>query len=73
LSEVVLRPESFRILLVAQEQHRTIAQALTDGDGARAESLAREHARLALRNLDAAVRDVETFKRLPGGILVKFG
>jgi GntR family transcriptional regulator of vanillate catabolism len=66
-------PESFRILLVAQEQHRTIAQALTNGDGARAESLAREHARLALRNLDAAVRDVETFRRLPGGILVKFG
>jgi GntR family transcriptional regulator of vanillate catabolism len=66
-------PESFRILLVAQEHHRTIAQAIADGDGARAESLAREHARLALRNLDAAVRDVETFRRMPGGILVKFG
>ena len=66
-------PESFRILLVAQEHHRTITQAIVDGDGARAESLAREHARLALRNLDAAVRDVEAFRRLPGGMLVKFG
>jgi GntR family transcriptional regulator, vanillate catabolism transcriptional regulator len=69
----VTSPESFRILLVAQEQHRTIAQAITDGDGARAESLAREHARLALRNLDAAVRDVETFRRMPGGRLVRVG
>lgn len=66
-------PESFRILLVAQEQHRTIAQAIASGDGARAESLAREHARLAQRNLDAAVRDIETFRRMPGGMLVKFG
>lgn len=65
-------PESFRILLVAQEQHRTIAQAILEHDGARAEGLAREHARLALRNLDAASRDVESFRRLPGGALVRF-
>lgn len=62
--------ESFRILLVAQEHHRTIAQAIGAADSARAESLAREHARLALRNLDAAVRDIEAFRRLPGGALV---
>ena len=65
--------ESFRILLVAQEHHRTIAQAIEEGDGTRAEALAREHARLALRNLDAAVRDVEAFRKMPGGMLVKFG
>lgn len=65
--------ESFRILVVAQEHHRTIARAIADRDGARAESIAREHARLALRNLDAAVRDVEAFRRLPGGRLVRFG
>jgi GntR family transcriptional regulator of vanillate catabolism len=64
--------ESFRILVVAQEHHRTIAQAITDGDAARAEALAREHARLALRNLDAAIRDVEAFRRLPGAKLIKF-
>jgi GntR family transcriptional regulator of vanillate catabolism len=66
-------PESFRILLVAQEHHRTIVQAIADGDGTRAETLAREHARLALRNLDAAVRDVERFRKLPGGMLVTVG
>lgn len=64
--------ESFRILVVAQEHHRTIAQAIADGDAARAEALAREHARLALRNLDAAIRDVEAFRRLPGAKLIKF-
>jgi GntR family transcriptional regulator of vanillate catabolism len=66
-------PESFRILLVAQEHHRTIAHAIEQGDGTRAEALAREHARLALRNLDSAVRDVEAFRKMPGGMLVKFG
>jgi GntR family transcriptional regulator of vanillate catabolism len=64
--------ESFRILVVAQEHHRTIAQAIADGDASRAEALAREHARLALRNLDAAIRDVEAFRRLPGAKLIKF-
>jgi GntR family transcriptional regulator of vanillate catabolism len=63
--------ESFRILLVAQEHHRTILQAIETGDGARAEALAREHARLALRNLDAASRDVERFRQMPGGKLVR--
>jgi GntR family transcriptional regulator, vanillate catabolism transcriptional regulator len=65
--------ESYRILLVAQEHHRAIAQAIGAGDAARAEALAREHARLALRNLDIATRDEESFRRLPGGALVKFG
>jgi GntR family transcriptional regulator of vanillate catabolism len=62
--------ESFRILLVAQEHHRTIAEAIASGDGARAEAVAREHARLALRNLDTAVADLDSFRRLPGGVLV---
>lgn len=63
--------ESFRVLLVAQEHHRSIVQAIADRDGGRAEALAREHARLALRNLEVAVRDLESFKRMPGGVLVK--
>ncbi len=66
-------PESFRILLVAQDHHRTIAQAIAAGDASRAEALAREHARVALRNLDIAVRNIEEFRKLPGGVLVKFG
>lgn len=65
--------ESFEILRDAQQHHRAIAGAIADGDGPRADALAREHAHLALRNLDAAVRDVDAFKRLPGGVLIKIG
>jgi GntR family transcriptional regulator of vanillate catabolism len=65
--------ESFEILLEAQQHHRAITRAIADGDGPRADALAREHAHLALRNLDAAVRDVDAFKRLPGGVLIKIG
>lgn len=65
-------PESGRILVVAQEQHRTMLEAIIRRDATRAEGLAREHARLALRNLDVAARDREGFRRLPGGPLVKF-
>jgi GntR family transcriptional regulator of vanillate catabolism len=64
--------ESHRLLLVAQDQHRTILEAIMWREGARAEALAREHARLALRNLDLAARDRESFTRLPGGRLVRF-
>ena len=64
--------ESFRILVIAQEHHRTIAQALSDRDGARAETLAREHARLSLRNLSAVIQDADRFKRLPGATLITF-
>ena len=64
--------ESHRLLLVAQEQHRSILEAITWREGERAEALAREHARLALRNLDLAARDRESFTRLPGGRLIRF-
>lgn len=63
--------DSLRLLVVAQEQHRTILEAISLGDGARAEDLAREHARLALRNLDLAARDRDSFTRLPGSTLIR--
>jgi GntR family transcriptional regulator of vanillate catabolism len=44
---------SFRNSLYgAQTQHRAIVEAIEQREGARAEALAREHARLARRNLD---------------------
>jgi GntR family transcriptional regulator of vanillate catabolism len=66
-------PESSRILVVAQEQHRTMVEAIIRRDATRAEALAREHARLAQRNLDIAARDRENFRRMPGGPLIRFG
>lgn len=41
-----------RNLLVANEQHRAIIEAIAARQGARAESLAREHARAALQNVE---------------------
>lgn len=57
-------------LTVAQAQHRGLIEAIAAREGARAEALAREHARLALRNLDAAMRDRALAARVPGLSLV---
>ena len=51
-----LMPESHRILLVAQDQHRCVVEAIAAREGARAEAIMQEHARLAARNLRLALR-----------------
>jgi len=66
-------PESRQILVIAQEQHRSIAEAIRAREGARAEALAREHSRVARRNLEIAFQDRSTFADLPGGALVRAG
>lgn len=66
-------PTARRVLVVAQEQHRAIVDAIAAREGARAESVAREHARLARRNLDDAVAAGQPLQRvLPGGSLIDF-
>lgn len=52
LSEQELIPDFHASLQRAQEQHRALLDAIRAREGARAEALAREHARLARRNLD---------------------
>ena len=60
-----------RSLRVAQEQHRAIVAAIRAREGARAESLAREHARTARRNLDYVMdEDPSLIGRVPGLALV---
>ena len=63
-------PESHRFLYVAQTQHRALLEAIDEGEGSRAEAVAREHARLARRNLDVALRSERALKRLPGAGLI---
>lgn len=58
---------------VAQHQHRELVEAIEAGDGARAESIAREHARLALVNLEVALRSEAALHKLPGGTLITLG
>ena len=63
-------PEARTVLTVAQDQHRCIIEAIASGEGARAEALAREHARLAARNLRYALRDRNSRDLIPGATLI---
>jgi GntR family transcriptional regulator, vanillate catabolism transcriptional regulator len=64
-------PESHRILYVAHTQHRAMLEAIEHREGARAEALAREHARLARRNLEVVLRSERALERLPGAALIR--
>ncbi len=56
-------------LRIAQEQHRTLVEAIEAREGTRAEAIAREHARLARANLDHSLR-AEALARVPGAALI---
>jgi GntR family transcriptional regulator of vanillate catabolism len=53
-------PQARDMLVVAQDQHRQVLDAVERREGARAEAIMREHSRLAQRNLRDAVRSPET-------------
>jgi len=57
--------------LIAIEHHRTLVEAIEHRDGGRAETIAREHARLAQRALKRALENTEAFRRMPGGTLIR--
>jgi GntR family transcriptional regulator of vanillate catabolism len=58
------------MLIVAQDQHRQVLQAIEQREGARAEAIMREHSRLAQRNLSNAVRSTHD-AQLPGVKLIR--
>ena len=64
-------PESFEILQQAQFQHHALVDAIRARQGTRAENLAREHSRLALRNLEIALASRHARERLPGAALIR--
>jgi GntR family transcriptional regulator of vanillate catabolism len=64
-------PASREILVIAQHQHHEIVRAIEGNEGARAESLGREHARLAQRNLELVLENQEALARLPGASLLR--
>jgi GntR family transcriptional regulator of vanillate catabolism len=55
---------------VALNHHRALLEALELRQGARAEAVGREHARLARENLDVALQDRRARERVRGGSLV---
>jgi GntR family transcriptional regulator of vanillate catabolism len=63
-------PQSRTILVVAHRHHDGLIDAIEHRQGARAESLAREHARIALTNLEIVLRHREMLERLPGASLI---
>src|SRR5258708_1138714 len=56
-----------KILPIAAEHHRAIIEAIEHREGARAESLGREHSRLTRRNLEEALGDRHFLESVPGG------
>lgn len=66
-------PESREILIIAHYQHRELLRAIEAREGARAESIAREHARLASRNLDIVLRHRDVLDTVPGASLLLLG
>ena len=63
-------PASRDILVIAYRHHVGLIEAIERRQGARAESLAREHARLALTNLEIVVDHRDVLERLPGASLI---
>jgi GntR family transcriptional regulator of vanillate catabolism len=59
------------VLVVAQHQHRGMLEAVGAGHGTRAEEIAREHARLALLNLELVLGSESALERLPGAPLLR--
>ena len=63
-------PASREILVIAYRHHMGLIEAIERRQSGRAESLAREHARLALTNLEIVVEHREMLERMPGGSLI---
>lgn len=64
-------PDAHQTLLIAQEQHRAILEAISAGESGRAESIAREHSNVAKRNLQAATNHETPLQQVAGGHLIK--
>jgi GntR family transcriptional regulator of vanillate catabolism len=58
--------QSWKVFFIAQEHHRGIIEAIENREGMRAESLAREHARLALRTLKTVLKNKSALDQVPG-------
>jgi GntR family transcriptional regulator of vanillate catabolism len=66
-----LSPRSRDALVVAQAQHRAVVDAIVAREGARAEALMREHARIARQNLREALQSHQSLQKIPGASLIR--
>jgi len=63
-------PQARDMLIVAQDQHRQVLDAIERREGARAEAIMREHSRIAQRNLREAVQ-AQNLDVMPGVRLIR--
>ncbi len=63
-------PEMREMLLISNHQHSTMADAISNREGARAEAIAREHCRNVRRCLTLAMHE-QRFEQIPAGSLIK--
>ena len=63
-------PQARDMLIVAQDQHWQVLDAIERREGARAEALMREHSRIAQRNLREVVRG-PMLDQMPGVRLIR--
>lgn len=63
-------PDARDIIFIGYRHHAALVEAIERRQGARAESLAREHALLALANLEVGVRQRDVLEKLPGASLL---
>jgi len=64
-------PAARDTLVIAQQQHRSVIEAIVQREGARAEALMREHARIAQHNLREALQSHKTLQLVPGANLIR--
>jgi GntR family transcriptional regulator, vanillate catabolism transcriptional regulator len=64
-------PRARDSLIVAQAQHHAVVDAIVRREGARAEALMREHARIAHQNLREALQSHHTLQQIPGASLIR--
>ena len=65
-------PAAVSIMKVGHEQHRSMVEAIQSRQGTRAESVAREHARLSRRTIEIALNDTHMKSRMPWGGLIRY-
>jgi GntR family transcriptional regulator, vanillate catabolism transcriptional regulator len=64
-------PEATEIFLIGRDQHLRIIEAISQRQGSRAESIAREHALIARRALELVLNHEDIMSGLPGSLLLQ--
>ena len=70
LKRQFISPDLHDLFLISADQHCGIVEAIANREGTRAEALAREHARVARRNLEDALKHREDLEDLAGTRLI---